>query len=91
MMRFGCIAHSINLALMFILKRHVMIMDGFSLIKRMINHFNKSHQSKNELIIATGLSLLKFCGTRWGQWILAIERFLKIKDEVKKVILLLYF
>jgi hypothetical protein len=66
-------------------------MDGFNALKKLITHFNKSHEAKKNLTEATGgRSLLKLCGTRWTQWIIALERFLEIKDHVKKVIFLYY-
>lgn len=63
-------------------------MPGFTSFKKLITHFNKSHESKRKLLEATdGQSLLKLCNTRWAQWIISLERFLKIKEYVKKIIL----
>lgn len=85
-MRFGCMAHSINLILLNILKEHIAESVGFHAFKKLITHFNKSHESKKKLIEATdGLTLLKLCATRWAQWLLSLERFIKIKEHVRRI------
>jgi hypothetical protein len=67
------------------MKNNLMKLEGFTALRKIINHFNKSHESKKKLVETAGVSLLQFCPTRWAQWLKAVERFLQIKEHVKKV------
>uniref|UniRef100_A0A915D9C1 Uncharacterized protein n=1 Tax=Ditylenchus dipsaci TaxID=166011 RepID=A0A915D9C1_9BILA len=84
-LRIGCFAHALQLVIMTMFKKNFASHSGYQTFCALTNQFRRSTTAKEELKSACGKQILLSSNTRWASQIVAIGRFLEIKEYALEI------